>query len=83
MLDINDADFITRQVIDKSTDDIMEIINKKHTTYIEAVLIYAQENNMDLEVLKDNLSDGIKSKLESEAIDLRLLKKPTTFRFDV
>ena len=43
-------------------------------TYVEAVVTYCQENDIEIESVNKLLSSSLKQKLEVEAQDLNLLK---------
>ena len=51
-----------------------EVIQKS-IGYMEAILLLCDENNIDPEDVKKFISQGIKSKLEAEAMSLNFLPK--------
>ena len=56
--------------------DIERIVTEKRCEYMEALLIYSQENNIEVETIAQltKQSSVIKAKLEEECHDQNLLK---------
>tara|TARA_R110001592_G_scaffold86771_5_gene256172 strand:+ start:2920 stop:3135 length:216 start_codon:yes stop_codon:yes gene_type:complete len=56
--------------------EIEKIVKEKRTTYMEAILHYCEENDIDPGTVSSLVSKSLKEKVQVEAIDLRLLNTP-------
>lgn len=61
---------------------VLEIVATKKTTFIDAVLIYCQDNQVDPDYVKSLMTGPIKSKLEAEFKDLNMIVKDNELEFD-
>lgn len=52
---------------------VKEIVVEKQVTYVEAVLIYCQENSIDPDYTKNLMTDEIKDRLEEEFGGLNMI----------
>lgn len=52
------------------------IVREKRTTYMEAVVLYCEENNIDTGTVSSLISKPLKEKIKMEAIKNKLLKLP-------
>jgi len=60
---------------EKFTEQIYKYIVEKNVTVMDAILLYIEEHNVEIEVASKLLDKSLKEKLESEVIELNLLKK--------
>ena len=60
----------------KFAADIERIVSDKNCEYMEALIIYSQENNVEVETIAQltKQSSVIKAKLEAECHEVNLLK---------
>lgn len=63
--------------INKLTDDIETMVKDKSMSYIDACIMYSEENSLEIEVLAEILQNNQKilSIIQQEAEDLNFLKK--------
>jgi len=64
----------------KFTQDIEKLVQSSDLNYIEAIITYCEENNIELESTSKLISKPLKEKLKVEAMDLNYLKKTTRSR---
>ena len=57
---------------------IEEIVRDKKISYMEAIIMYAEDVDGEIEMVAKLLNRSIKDKLEAEANDLNMMKKPIT-----
>lgn len=57
---------------------IEEIVRDKKISYMEAIIMYADDIDGEIEMVAKLLNRSIKDKLEAEANDLNMMKKPVT-----
>lgn len=57
---------------------IEELVYMKDVSYIDAVVMYCEENQFDIEIASKLISGVLKSKIKLEAEDLHFLKKSNT-----
>tara|TARA_B100000029_G_scaffold222858_1_gene220719 strand:- start:665 stop:874 length:210 start_codon:yes stop_codon:yes gene_type:complete len=57
---------------------IEEIVRDKKISYMEAIIMYAENVDGEIEMVAKLLNRSIKDKLEAEANDLNMMKKPIT-----
>tara|TARA_B100001245_G_C22873325_1_gene419953 strand:- start:389 stop:595 length:207 start_codon:yes stop_codon:yes gene_type:complete len=55
--------------------DIEKIVSEKKITYMEAVLLYTEDIDGEIEMVSKLLNKSIKDKIEYEAQELNMLKK--------
>lgn len=67
-------EFMTQR---KFSENAESISRKKKMSYIDAVLHVCEEQNIDPYDIKNLISPSLKSKIEAEAMNLRLIKKQT------
>lgn len=63
--------------INKLTDDIETMVKDKSMSYIDACIMYSEENSLEIEVLAEILQNNQKilSIIQQEAENLNFLKK--------
>tara|TARA_B100002019_G_scaffold3306_1_gene2726 strand:+ start:1892 stop:2146 length:255 start_codon:yes stop_codon:yes gene_type:complete len=59
----------------KFSQDIENLVLNSELNYIEAIVSYCEENNIELDSVSKLISKPLKEKLKSEAMDLNFLKK--------
>lgn len=57
---------------------IEEIVRDKKISYMEAIIMYADDVDGEIEMVAKLLNRSIKDKLEAEANDLNMMKKQIT-----
>lgn len=57
---------------------IEEIVRDKKISYMEAIIMYADDVDGEIEMVAKLLNRSIKDKLEAEANDLNMMKKSIT-----
>jgi UDP-glucose 6-dehydrogenase len=67
----------------KFTSDIESLVQNSDLNYIEAIITYCEENNIELESVNKLISKPLKEKLKAEALDLNYLKKTTRSRLPI
>jgi hypothetical protein len=55
---------------------IESIVKEKRITYMEAVVWYCEQNDIDTGTVSPLISKTLKEKIKLEAVDLRMLKEP-------
>jgi len=62
---------------EKFFQDIRSIVNKKGTSYLEAVVIYCEEYDIEVETVSTLIKKNelLRAKIEEEAEDLNLIEK--------
>ena len=55
--------------------DIEKMVSEKKITYIEAVLLYTEDIDGEIEMVSKLINKSIKDKIEYEAQELNMLKK--------
>tara|TARA_R100000734_G_C3315504_1_gene107488 strand:+ start:286 stop:555 length:270 start_codon:yes stop_codon:yes gene_type:complete len=74
--DINDlieSKFYCSRRFSEEIEDIVK--TNKDMKYIDAIVFFCEENNVDVESIPKLMSKPLKEKLKCEAIDLNLLKR--------
>ena len=66
----------------KFAKTIEEIVRHKNLSYIDAILYFCENNNVDEEDVKKFVSGPIKSKVEAEAMKLNFLPKGNELPFE-
>jgi hypothetical protein len=64
----------------KFTQDIEHLVGNSDLNYIEAIISYCEENNIEFESVSKLISKPLKEKLKVEAMELNYLKKTTRSR---
>lgn len=59
----------------KFAQDIERIVKVSKITYIDAIVTYCEENNIEIETVPKLISKPLKEKIKCEAINLNFLKK--------
>ena len=54
---------------------IESIVKEKRTTYMEAIIMYCEQNDLDVGLIKTMINKPLKEKIKGEAINLRMLKE--------
>jgi hypothetical protein len=62
------------------TQDIENLVRSSDLNYIEAIIGYCEENNIEFESVGKLISKPLKEKLKVEAMELNYLKKTTRSR---
>ena len=57
---------------------IEELVRNKKISYMEAIIMYADDIDGEIEMVAKLLNRSIKDKLEAEANDLNMMKKQVT-----
>ena len=70
---INDK-FISKE---KFAEDIEAIVLNKNMNYIDAIVLYCEENNIEIESVNKLISKPLKDKIKFVATELNYLKKTT------
>ena len=68
---------------DKFAEDIEKIVLNKHLSYIDAIVEYCSENEIELETVNKLVSRPLKEKLKYEATQLNFLKKTSLGKLPV
>lgn len=71
---------LNKEIVSQS---IHKAVNNNSITYIEAIVEYCSMNDIPLEDVKKLLDESVVSKLESEALELRLLTKTYRNKLDI
>jgi hypothetical protein len=61
----------------KFSQEIEKIVKNSKMNYIDAIISYCEENNIEIEVASKLVSKPLKEKLKNDAIELNFLKKTT------
>lgn len=59
----------------KFSQDIEVLVLNSDLNYIEAIVSYCEENNIELDSVSKLISKPLKEKLKNEAMELNFLKK--------
>ena len=55
---------------------IESIVKEKRISYMDAVVLYCEENDIDIGTVSPLISKSLKEKIQVEATDLKMLKMP-------
>jgi urease gamma subunit len=55
---------------------IESIVKEKRISYMDAVVLYCEENDIDTSTVSSLISKSLKEKIQVEATNLRMLKLP-------
>jgi len=70
---------IQKEVIMNSKEfslKIESIVKEKRITYMDAVVLYCEENDIDTSTVSPLISKSLKEKIQVEATNLKMLKIP-------
>ena len=62
---------------------IEKLVRTKRVSYMDAILLYCEQNNVEIEVTAKLISGAIRAKLKVEAEDLNFLPKTNTNKLPV
>lgn len=62
---------------------IEEIVYMKDVSYMDAVLLYCEENNVEIEVAASLINNNIKYQIQLEAEELHFLPKSNTTKLPI
>jgi hypothetical protein len=62
---------------------IENIVKEKKITYMEAVVWYCEQNDLDTGTVSPLISKSLKEKIQVEATDLRMLNTPASGKLPV
>jgi len=60
----------------KFSQDIEKIVIEKNTSYMDAIVLYCEQTNLEIEVAAKLISKPLREKIKMEAEDLNFLPKP-------
>ena len=61
----------------KFSEEIEKIVSSQKVNYIDAIVIYCEENSIEIETVSKLISKPLKEKLKHDATQLNFLKKTT------
>lgn len=67
----------------KFAQDIEQIVKLSKINYIDAIVHYCEENNIEIETVSKLISKPLKEKIKNEATDLNFLKKTTKAKLPI
>jgi len=67
----------------KFAQDIEQIVKISKVNYIDAIVTYCEQNNIEIETVSKLVSKPLKEKLKCDAIHLNFLKKTTKARLPI
>jgi len=62
---------------------IEEIVKQKRCSYMDAVVLFCDDNEIDTSTVRPLISKSLKEKIKLEAIDLKLLKEKSSGKLPV
>ena len=68
---------------DKFAEDVEQIVLKTKMSYIDAIVMYCEKNEIDLDTVGKLVSKPLKERLKVEAMDLNFLKKTSRGKLPV
>ena len=68
---------------DKFAEDIEALVLKSNYSYIEAIVFYCENNDIELDLVGKLVSRPLKEKIRCEAMDLNFLKKTSRGKLPV
>lgn len=74
---------MTTEDINRFSMAIEELVYMKDIPYIEAIVMYCEENNYEVELAAKLVSGVLKSKIQIEAEDLHYLEKSNTSKLPI
>lgn len=60
--------------------EIENLVLREKVNYIEAIVLFCEENNIEVDSITKLISKPLKEKLKRDAIDLNFMKKTTRAR---
>jgi len=66
----------------KFSKHIEELVSYKQFSYIDAILYFCEQNNLDEQDIKKYISEPIKNKIEVEAMKLNFIPKRNELPFE-
>jgi hypothetical protein len=63
--------------------NIEELVWEKDITYMDAMMLYCEQHNFELEIAAKLISGALKSKIKLEAEELHFLPKSNTARLPI
>lgn len=67
----------------KFTTDIENLVKKTKLNYIDAIVMYCEENNIDILSVPKLISKPLKEKLKCDAIELNYIKKTSRAKLPI
>jgi len=67
----------------KFTSDIEQLVLRSELNYIEAIISYCEEKNIEFESVGKLISKPLKDKLKAEATELNYLKRTTRSKLPI
>lgn len=67
----------------KFAQEIEQIVKSSSLNYIDAIVHYCEENNIEIETVSKLVSKPLKEKLKNDAIELNFLKKTTKAKLPI
>ena len=67
----------------KFTNDIENLVKRTKLNYIDAIVMYCEENNIDVLSVPKLLSKPLKEKLKCDAIELNYIKKTSRAKLPI
>ena len=61
----------------KFAQDVENIVKNSNMNYIDAIVLYCDENSIEIDTVSKLVSKPLKEKLKNDAIQLNFLKKTT------
>ena len=59
------------------------IVKEKRISYMDAVILYCEENDIDTGTVGNLVSKSLKEKIQVEAVDLRMLTSPPSGKLPI
>lgn len=73
----------TREEITNFSLKIEELVKEKNLSYMDAILLYCENNNLEIEVAAKLISGALKAKLQVEAETLNFLPKSESLQLPI
>lgn len=67
----------------KFTNDIENLVKKTKLNYIDAIVMYCDQNNIDVLSVPKLISKPLKEKLKCDAIELNYIKKTSRAKLPI
>lgn len=67
----------------KFTNDIENLVKRTKLNYIDAIVMYCDENNIDILSVPKLISKPLKEKLKCDAIELNYIKKTSRAKLPI
>ena len=62
---------------DKFAEDIEALVLKTKMNYIDAIVMYCEDNSLEIETISKLVSKPLKEKIKCDAMELNFLKRTT------